>query len=94
MPMFFVPFVLLAGFIINTSTLGFFQFLGYISPLKYAMELSMKAEFQHLPKKEFDYIIKFFDYDIGTLNCIIIMLSIVVFFRILAWIQIVNISKR
>lgn len=94
MPMFFVPFVLLAGFIINTSTLGFFQFLGYISPLKYAMELSMKAEFKHLPKADYDRIIKFFDYDIGITYCIIIMVSIVVFFRIIAWIQIVNISKR
>jgi len=94
MPMFFVPFVLLAGFIINTSTLGFFKFLGYISPLKYAMELSMKAEFQHLPKEEYEYIINFFDYNIGTTYCIIIMVSIVVLFRIIAWAQIVNISKR
>jgi len=96
MPLFFVPFILLAGFIINTKTLGIFSFLGYISPIKYGLELMMRAEFGQgaLPNDKFEGLINQFGYDIGAWNCVIILLSLVVFFRVVACFQINRISKR
>lgn len=80
---------------INTQSLGVFNFLGYVSPIKYGMELIVRAEFEHaIPKEESDYILRTFHYDLGISTCVIVLVSIVIAFRLLAWWQINHISKR
>ena len=49
-PLFFVPFVLLSGFVVNSESLGFFSFLKWISPLKFALELALRGEFKDEPQ--------------------------------------------
>ena len=44
-PLVFVTFVILAGFIVNTSSLGLLSFMKYISPLKYMLEVIYMYEF-------------------------------------------------
>lgn len=95
MPLFFVPFILLGGFMINTGSLGWANFLGYISPIKYGMELIVRAEFENtLSTEDCDYLLWFFHYDLGVSTCVIVLLGIVVAFRLLAWWQINRISNR
>lgn len=98
MPLFFVPFILLAGFMINTTALGFFSFMAYISPIKYGMELAVRAEFtddsDSIGKCWKNYLLEFFGYDIGLFWCYLILICIIVVFRFIAWWQINHISKR
>jgi hypothetical protein len=95
MPLFFVPFILLGGFMINTGSLGWANFLGYISPIKYGMELIVRAEFENtLSTADKDWLLGFFHYDLGIGTCVIVLVGIVIAFRLLAWWQINRISRR
>ena len=93
MPIFFVPPVLLAGFIVNTSDLGFFSFMKYLSPLKYAMELVLTQEFTDSELAQNTTMV-IFDYDAGIQTCRIILLSYFLGSRILAYLAFVIQTKK
>ena len=82
-PIFFVPFIILSGFILNTGTLGVFSFLKYTSPLKYLLEMILRYEFEGSPNGQIQ--IQELNYTIGMDNCRVVVASIFVFARIMAY---------
>lgn len=93
MPIFFVPFIILAGFIANTATLPFwFKWMGYISPFKYCIEILLRAEFKDIPWAK--TIFSILDYDLGNTVCYTVVISIVVVFRLGAyWLMTKKVAK-
>ena len=92
-PIFFVPPVLLAGFIVNTSELGFFEFMKYLSPLKYAMELVLTQEFSDSELGKSTTMV-IFDYEAGLKQCRIILLCYFLGSRILAYLAFIVQTKK
>lgn len=84
MPIFFVPFIILAGFLANTATLPTgFKWMGYISPFKYFLEIMLRGEFKDIPWAGF--IFEQFDYTLGDKTCYIVVISVMIAFRIAAF---------
>ena len=93
MPIFFVPFIILAGFLANTATLPYlFKWMGYISPFKYCIEVMLRAEFKDV--FWFDSVLETFDYNLGSTVCLTVIICIVVGFRVAAyWLMTRKVAK-
>lgn len=91
-PLLFVPFTLMAGFLINTDTLGFFTFMKYTSPLKYMLEVLMRAEFEDFPLAT--KITEEFGYNSGDTLCRIVVALFFVGARVIGYLAyIFNVRK-
>lgn len=81
-PIFMIPFPILAGFVVNTGmvspdsdSLGIFSFIKYISPLKYLLEIILRTEFED--SKNGMMAVNYYAYNEGIGNCRMIILSII-----------------
>jgi ABC-type multidrug transport system permease subunit len=94
MPIFFVPFIILAGFIASTKTLPWaFKWMGYISPFKYMMEILLRGEFSDVHWAE-PLILEAFDYELGTKICYSVVIGYIVVFRVAAyWLMTKKVAK-
>lgn len=95
---FFVPFAIMAGFIVNTcrplssANLGFFSFMKYLSPMKYSLEIPLQEEFKDSPQGQF--VIGLFDYGYGVDKCRYILAAYLVGSRLLGYLSFVWQTSR
>ena len=93
MPLFFVPFLILAGFMANTAELFWlFKWMGYISPFKYMMEILLRAEFDHFAWGPM--VRKIWDYDLGLPICYSVIIGYIALFRVLTYVWISRNVKK
>jgi ATP-binding cassette subfamily G (WHITE) protein 2 len=92
-PLFVMPMVLFGGFMANVDSLpAWFGWLQYLSPIRYCFEIMVRTQTGNLPEANVPIlgpiniqheITDFLGFNIGTVNCIIITVAFVVFYRIM-----------
>jgi len=92
-PMFVMPFMIFAGFFINSSNIPeYVRWIQYLSPFKYALEALATNEFNDSVYG--DRAFEQQDFDLGLGNCIIILLLLGIMYRGLAFLSLKSLKRR
>ena len=89
-----MPVILFGGLFANSSTLPvFLTWIQYISPVRYSNEAISQAQW-HDVNIETEQFLSLLGFDLGYIKCIILLISLTVFWRLAALIVLrLKISK-